>query len=280
MQQKYQKQLFGLGLCQPHHSYVLKNRPKIDFFEIHTENFIARGGQSIAFLEKISDIYPLSFHSVGISIGSKSGICDKHLSDIKFLIEKFQPFLISDHLSWSAAEIGVSNDLLPIIYNKKSLEIFSDNLKKIQDFFDRNILIENPTAYMEFEDSDMSEVDFLNQLSDKTNCHILLDINNVFVTAHNFDFDAKSYLNEINHHKIKEIHLAGHIISNIDGHQIRIDTHSEKICQEVIELYQYFLQKTNIKVPTLIEWDENIPEFQILEEQLNLIKNAVTGNSK
>ena len=267
-------QLFGLGLRQIHHSYILKNKPKIDFFEIHSENFIAKGGPSINFLEQIAEIYPLSFHCVGLSLGSKSGIEKEHLENIKFLIDKFQPFLISDHLSWSSSNFGTSNDLLPIPYNKESLAVFIDNIKRVQDVFGRNILIENPTAYLEFEDSDMTEFEFLNKIAEKSECQLLLDINNIFVTSKNFNLNPISYLDNIYLNKVKEIHLAGHVICKMGQEEIRIDTHSRKISQEVLDLYQYFIRKNNLNIPTLIEWDEDIPEFNILKQELKIVKEV------
>jgi uncharacterized protein (UPF0276 family) len=269
------KQAFGLGLRHTHHSYILKYKPKIDFFEIHSENFIAKGGYHIKFLEEISQIYPLSFHSIGLSIGSKCGIEKKHLQDLKYLIDKFNPFLISDHLSWSASSNAISNDLLPIPYNQESLNIFIDNIKKIQDYFGQNIMIENPTSYIEFKDSNMEEVDFINQIAEKSQCNILLDINNIFVTSKNFNSDPKKYINEINIKKIQEIHLAGHIITKIENQEIRIDTHSTHISDEVLELYQYFLTKAKNNIPTLIEWDDDIPEFKILEKEIDKVKSII-----
>lgn len=267
------KDHFGLGLRHPHHQYVLQNKPKIGFFEIHSENFIAEGGAAHDFLEKIANIYPLSFHCVGLSLGSASGLDPKHLQDIKNLCNKFKPFLLSDHLSWSASKKGVSNDLLPIPYTKKSLEIFCDNVKHAQDFFGREILIENPSAYLEFDENEFSEIDFINQVLEKSGCAMLLDVNNAFVSAKNFNFDAANYLNQLNYDKVKEIHLAGHSIYEFDGQKIRIDTHSDHICDEVIALYQQIAHK-KLKIPTMVEWDDNIPNFQTLHQELKKVKKA------
>lgn len=266
---------FGLGLRHPHHQHVLQSNPKVDFFEVHSENFIAQGGASLDFLSQISDLYPISFHCVGLSIGSANGLEKKHLKEIKNLLDRFKPFLFSDHLSWSNSENGTSNDLLPIPYTKEALRVFCDNVNQAQDFFGREILIENPSAYLEFEETTMSEVDFLNEISYKTNCGLLLDINNVYVGAKNFDFDPEKYLREINHDKIKEIHLAGHSVYNYQGKEIRIDTHSTNICDDVMELYKNFVKNYKIKVPTLIEWDEEIPEFDVLFDEMQKVKSAV-----
>lgn len=266
------KNFFGLGLRHPHHQYVLQNKPEVGFFEIHSENFIADGGASFDLLEKISQNYPLSFHCVGLSLGSAHGLDKKHLANIKKLVDKFKPFLLSDHLSWSSAKNGTANDLLPIPYNKESLEIFCDNVKQAQDFFGRQILVENPSAYLEFEDNIFSEVDFMNQVAKKSDCAILLDINNIFVSAKNFGFDAYKYLDEIDENKIKEIHLAGHSVYNFDNQEIRVDTHSDVVCDEVLDLYSYFIKKYRLEIPTMVEWDEDIPEFKILYHEMQKIK--------
>ena len=233
--------MYGLGLRSPHHEFVLKNQPKVDFFEVHTENFISEGGESLRFLENICEIYPISFHCVGMSLGSYKGLDMKHLKDIKNLCDRFNPILLSDHLSWSASEKGVSNDLLPAIYNKESLQIFVDNIKKAQDFFGRQILIENPSAYLEFEQNDFSEVDFFNLVVENSQCAILLDINNIFVSCHNFKLNASKYLKQINLSKVEQVHLAGHSSYNFNGNQILIDTHSATVCDEVFDLYKEFL---------------------------------------
>ena len=267
------KRIFGLGLRHPHHQYVLQNRPKIDFFEIHTENFIAKGGASLDFLEKISQLYPLSFHCVGMSLGSASGVDKNHLHNLKKLVDQFKPMLLSDHLSWSdSSKSGVANDLLPIPYTKEALNIFCDNVSQVQDFFGREILVENPSAYLEFEDSDFMEVDFLNEIARKTKCGILLDINNIYVGAKNFGFDAAKYLKQIELSAIKEIHLAGHSICKYEDKEVRIDTHSTHVCDDVLHLYKNFLQESKLKVPTMVEWDEDIPEFKVLFEEMKKIQ--------
>ena len=263
--------LFGLGLRHPHHQHILQNKPALDFLEIHSENFIAEGGPALDLLEKISAIYPLSFHCVGLSLGSAHGLNQKHLRDIKLLLDRFQPILFSDHLSWSISnKSGTANDLLPIPYTKEALEIFCNNVDAAQNFFGREILIENPSAYLQFEKSNISETDFLNEIARRTNCGLLLDINNVYVGAKNFDFDAQKYLQEIDRSKVKEIHLAGHSVYKYGAQEIRIDTHSTYICKEVLQLYK----NCQINAPTLVEWDEEIPEFEVLFAELQKVKSA------
>ena len=228
--------IFGIGLRHPHHKQIIQNNPKVDFFEVHTENFIAEGGSSLNFLSKIAENYPLSFHCVGLSLGSSCGLDKTHLKNVKSLLDRFKPLLFSDHLSWSeSGKYGVANDLLPVPYTKESLKVFCDNVNEAQDFFGREILIENPSAYLQFEEADFLEIEFLNQIAKKTNCGILLDVNNVFVGAMNFGFDPIKYLDKIDVSRIKEIHLAGHSIYNYKDEEIRIDTHSTNICDEVLE---------------------------------------------
>ena len=270
---KISGQIFGLGLRHPHHQYILQNNPQVDFFEVHTENFIAEGGASLNFLSKVSALYPLSFHCVGLSLGSACGLNQKHLGNIKNLLDRFNPLLFSDHLSWSdSASSGTANDLLPIPYTKAALQVFCDNINHAQDFFGREILIENPSAYLQYKESEISEVDFLNVISIKTNCGILLDINNVYVGSKNFGFDAQQYLKQINLAKVKEIHLAGHSIYKYQGEEVRIDTHNTHICDEVLELYKNFIIESKINVPTLVEWDEEIPEFEVLFNEMQKVR--------
>ncbi|OFW85892.1 MAG: hypothetical protein A3G22_06475 [Alphaproteobacteria bacterium RIFCSPLOWO2_12_FULL_40_11] len=285
------RKIFGLGLRHPHHQHVIQNNPKVDFFEVHTENFIAEGGASLDFLSKISELYPLSFHCVGLSLGSACGLDKKHLKSIKNLLDRFKPFLFSDHLSWSSSQdSGTSNDLLPIPYNRENLEIFCDNVNHAQDFFGRELLIENPSAYLEYEETKIPEVDFLNEIAARTNCGILLDVNNVYVSSKNFGLDPAPYFDQIDISKVKEFHLAGHSIYEYRGNkiripehilhkyngnkEIRIDTHSTHVCDEVLELYGNFVKKFKIEAPTLLEWDQEIPEFGVLFDEMQKIMSV------
>lgn len=265
--------IFGLGLRRPHHQHVLQNNPKVDFFEVHTENFIAEGGYALDVLSQISQNYPLSFHCIGLSLGSSSGLDRKHMQNIKKLLDRFKPLFFSDHLSWSnSPQKGVSNDLLPVPYTKESLRIFSDNVKSAQDFFGREILIENPSAYLEYKSSNLTETDFINEIVSRSNCGILLDINNVYVSAQNFNFSAEDYLRQIDVARVKEIHLAGHSVANYGKQKIHIDTHSTHICDEVLTLYKNFVKANKIKAATLVEWDEEIPEFPVLFNEMKKVR--------
>ena len=199
----------------------------------------------------------------------------KHADNIKQLIDKFQPILISDHISWTNYENLSSNDLLPLPYTQESLAIFCDNVKYVQDLFGRNILLENPSSYLEFNHSTFAEVDFINQILTKTNAELLLDLNNVFVTCENFNLNAKEYLDNLDISKTQEIHLAGHSVYKKNNMQIRIDSHNDFVSDGVIDLFKYLKGKLPKSIPTLLEWDSEIPEFEVLASELNRIRSAI-----
>ena len=253
----------GVGLRHPHHKYVLEKKPQVNWFEIHSENFFSKGGPALNFIKQIRQNYPLSLHSVGLSLGSAAKVSQKHLLNLKNLISITEPFLVSDHISWSNVDARVLNDLLPIPYNAESLKILCDNISQTQDFLKRQILVENPSTYLSFIDSPIPEYEFINQTAKTTGCKILLDINNIYVSSQNNGFDAKKYLAKINSDIVGEIHLAGHSKRNIGNQQILVDTHNDFVCQEVWDLYKIAAQKFKA-TPTLIEWDQDIPEFPVL----------------
>ena len=265
----------GIGLRDSHHKFVVENKPPVSFFEVHSENFFGKGGASLNFIKKIRENYPLSLHGVGLSLGSACGVDSKHLQNLKNLIAKTGPFLVSDHISWSNTENLVLNDLLPLPYTKESLQILSDNISKAQDFLQRQILVENPSTYLAFKNSEMSEEEFINNLADKTGCKILLDINNIFVSAQNNDFDAAEYLENIKPEIVGQMHLAGHSKRKVSGGEILVDTHNDVICDEVWQLYKIAVKKFKA-VPTLIEWDQDLPEFAVLMDEAKKAENIIT----
>ena len=265
----------GIGLRSDHYKEVISNFPNVAWWEIHTENFFAKGGNQLTFLEKIAERYPLSFHGVGLSLGSADGIREQHLKQVKNLVDRFKPSLVSDHISWSNFGKEVLNDLLPIPYNEESVVIISDNIKRVQDCLGRQILVENPSSYTAFKDSTMSEVEFICRIVDKASCHLLLDLNNIYVSANNLGFSAQNYIDgliSIKDH-IKEMHLAGHsILQNQDKQIFLVDTHDDYVCPDVWSLYHYALLTLGCK-PTLIEWDQNIPQLsELIREATNIQK--------
>jgi len=272
----------GIGLRSPHISRILEENPQIGWLEIHSENYYAKGGPAIKYLTEIRKNYPVSFHCVGNSLGSAQKIDLNHLKPLKKLIEMIDPFLVSDHISWGATADQNLNDLLPLPYTKEAVEAISNNISLMQDYLGRKILIENPSTYLSFKNPEMDEADFINQVTRKTGCELLLDVNNIFVSSqNNAEFNPKEYLEKIDKKSVAEIHLAGHSKSKIfDGKkdkQILIDTHNDLVCSEVWQIYKMAIKKFG-KIPTLIEWDQDIPQLEVLlsevEKAKKILKNA------
>ena len=258
-----QKNIIGVGLRQPHFDFFLNNPNKVDFLEIHSENFFSKNPAATKLLTNISKNYHLSMHSIGLSLGSPERPCPKHLKKLKNLITQFQPILVSDHISWSKYQNHFFNDLLPIPYTKESLANIVDNIKYTQDFLGRNILVENPSNYINFKNNDFHEWDFINQTAELSKCAILLDINNIFVSCANNKIDPYKYLKQLNHEYVREIHLAGPKLTKINEIEIYIDTHNNPVLDEVWRLYEFYLKNYGPK-PTLIEWDQDIPAIETL----------------
>ncbi|MBS0271403.1 MAG: DUF692 domain-containing protein [Proteobacteria bacterium] len=272
------KPLVGIGLRTPHYSHVIQNKPQIGWFEIHSENFFMQEGNSLHVLDTIRQDYPLSLHGVGLSLGSTDELDKSHVQKIKSLLNRYTPFLVSEHLSWSKIDGIYFPDLLPIPYTEESFSVFARNIDYVQTILGRELLIENPSSYLEYKDSSLLEVDFLSNLCKKTGAKILLDLNNVYVSACNNDWDIKIYLDAIPPELVEEIHLAGHEFRSFeDGSTLRIDTHASQVCTEVWSLFNYSI-KRGISAPTLIEWDTNIPDFEILMKEATLAQTYL--NSK
>lgn len=263
----------GMGLRHDHHQYILDNKPNVDWLEVHSENFFAAGGPSINFLKKIREIYPISLHCVGLSLGSNQKVDLEHLKKLKDLINIIDPFLVSDHISWSNVDDIVLNDLLPIPYTSESLQILCNNIEQTQNYLQQKILVENPSSYISFKESNISEYDFINEVARKSGCDILLDINNIFVSSKNNNFDPIKYIENIKPDIVKEIHLAGHSARKIGNKSILVDTHNSPVCLEVWELYKIAIKKFN--APTLIEWDQDIPEFSVLANEVEKAKKII-----
>ncbi len=261
----------GIGLRSVHHLEVLATMPHVPWWEIHTENFFVDGGKQLDFLDKISSLYPLSFHGVGLSLGSADGINPSHLNKIKLLVQRIKPSLVSEHLSWSSFGGEYVNDLCPMPYTKESLAVVIDNINKVQDCLSQQILIENPSSYLKFKDSTILEEEFMLQLALNTGCGLLIDLNNIYVSSLNLGLDYKRYIDLIIEEAklIKEIHLAGHSVVQARGFTMRIDTHSTHVIKEIWDLYDYVISKIGPRA-TLIEWDKDIPELKTLQGEANL----------
>jgi uncharacterized protein (UPF0276 family) len=261
---KISKASIGIGLRSPHYQALLETLPKIDFLEIHSENYFNEHSKNHHYLEKIAAHYPMSFHGIGLSLGSSESISKQHLKKLKRLVDRFQPALVSDHLSWCSLQGNFFNDLLPVPYTKEALNIFVDNVNQVQEFLQRQIIIENPSSYLEYKNLDMSEPEFINEISKRTGCGLLLDLNNVYVSATNQQFSVQKYLQTIDHSAVQEIHLAGFTEQQVDNHTLLIDTHSTYVNQAVWDIYRQVITETKTGAVTLIEWDLEIPSLDIL----------------
>ncbi|MGB1297320.1 MAG: DUF692 domain-containing protein [Psychrobium sp.] len=259
----------GVGLKPQHIEQILSQSTTVAWFEIHAENYMGKGGSFHRHLERIRHEFPLSIHGVGLSLGSSDGLCLQQLSELKRLVERYQPALVSEHLSWSRHGAHSLNDLLPMPYTKETLQVFVSNISHTQEVLGREILVENPSSYFELNYNEYAEQEFLIEVAKQSGCKILLDVNNVYVSAMNHGFDAKGYIDAIAPEQVGEIHLAGHSVQKLLDSEIRIDDHGSKVCDAVWQLYQHTLNRIGAK-PTLIEWDHDVPTWQTLEAQASI----------
>jgi uncharacterized protein len=253
----------GVGLRSPHAAEIAALRPPLGFLEAHAENYLAETAALDRLLELRRD-YPISLHGVALSLGSAEEIEREHLGRFKALIERVEPMLVSEHLAWSAIGGAYLNDLLPLPYTGESLDLFCHHVEEAQDALGRRLLIENPAAYLRYRHSSIPEAEFLAEVAGRTGCGILCDVNNIFVSARNFGFDPLVYLDTLPAEMIGEIHLAGHhAAEDVD---ILIDDHGSQVAEPVWELYAEALQRLG-PVPTLIEWDTNLPALAVLMDE-------------
>ncbi len=254
----------GIGLKAEHYDEILETRPDIGFFEVHTENYMGAGGAPRRYLSEIARHYPLSMHGVGLSLGSADGLDAKHLARKAELVNTHDPVLVSEHLSWSIAGGAYLNDLLPLPYTEDSLAVIAAHVAQAQDHLGRRLLIENPSTYLRFRDSTLPETEFLNRLCEATGCGLLLDVNNVYVSAWNHDFDPDDYLFALRHAPVGEFHLAGHHHALFDDHPrgLRIDDHGSPVRPEVWDLFVRAVDLFGPR-PTLIEWDSDVPGLDV-----------------
>ena len=259
---------FGLGLRREHYQTVLDSKPDIDWFEILSENYMVAGGKPLDFATRIREHYPMVMHGVAMSIGSASALNMDYLKQLKNLAQRIQPSWISDHLCWTGVNGRNTHDLLPLPYTEEAISHVVSRVNQVQDYLGREILLENVSSYVSFKQSDMPEWEFLSQVSQQSGCYLLLDINNIYVSSFNHEFNPLTYLNHIPVDKVKQFHLAGH--TNCDTHII--DTHDEPVIDEVWSLYQQAVKRFG-KVSTMIERDDNIPPLQTLIDELDLAKN-------
>ncbi|KVW63168.1 hypothetical protein BGV52_24845 [Burkholderia ubonensis] len=253
----------GVGLRFRHHRIVLDQRPAVAWFEVHTENYM-EGGVAPQYLDAIRRDYPLSLHGVGLSLGSADGLDATHLARVRAAVRRFEPALVSEHLSWSAVGGTYLADLLPLPMTDEALAVVCRHVDQVQAALGRRILIENPSTYLRYVQSTIPEWEFLSEMVRRTGCGLLCDVNNIYVSACNHGWDPQTYLAALPAAAIAEIHLAGHSVRQLEnGRTLRIDDHGSRVAAEVWSLYHDALRRFGA-APTLIEWDTDVPPLETL----------------
>jgi len=253
----------GIGLRFQHHRAVLEAAPDVAFMEVHTENYMG-GGSPIHCLEAVRRDFPLSLHGVGLSLGSAEGLDPAHLDRVRRVAERIEPALVSEHVAWSVSGGAYLADLLPLPMTEEALAAVCRNVDRMQDTLRRRILVENPSTYVQFRHSTIPEWEFMTAVAARTGCGILCDVNNIFVSAENHGWDASAYVANLPPAAIGEIHLAGHGVRELpDGGMLRIDDHGSRVIDKVWSLYGEALRRFG-PVPTLIEWDTEVPPLDVL----------------
>ncbi len=266
---------FGLGLRKEHYQTILDEKPAIDWFEILTENYLVSGGKPLYFLDRIREHYPMVMHGVSLSIGSSDSLDWDYLQKIKILKQRIEPHWISDHLCWTGMNGKNAHDLLPLPYTEEVIAHVTHRVRQVQDFLGERILLENVSSYVTYHQSTMTEWEFLSEIAQRADCRILLDINNIYVSSINHEYDPLQYIKAIPIDRVLQIHLAGH--SNMGD--FIIDTHDHDIIDPVWDLYAAALQRFG-KVSTMIERDDNIPPLSELMSELNYARKIAKNLTK
>lgn len=253
----------GIGFKPGHYRAILETRPPVEWFEVHAENYMVAGGPALRQLEAIRALCPVSLHAVGLSLGSPGPVDTVHLRRLGRLIDHIQPTLVSDHLAWCRDGDVYLPDLLPLPYTEEALGVVCDNVSRVQDAIDRTILIENPSAYLRHRDADMGEAEFLAALARRSGCGILLDVNNLYVSAANVGLDADAYLAALPQAIVGEIHVAGHKTESGPAGTVLIDDHGSPVADAVWRLYRGAVGRFG-PIPTLVEWDSAVPPLETL----------------
>lgn len=259
---------FGLGLRPPHYPDFLDSDVPVDFVEVISENFMIDGGRPRHILDQVRERYPVAMHGVSMSIGSADGLDRDYLRRLKALVDHVRPLFVSDHLCWTRIEGFNSHDLLPLPYTDEALDLVCANIAMAQDVLERTMLIENPSSYIQFAGTGMTEWQFLGEMCARTGCNLLLDVNNIYVSATNHGFDPFAYLDCVPADRVRQIHLAGHS----QGRDMLIDTHDQPVPQQVWTLYEVACRKLG-PVATMIERDDAIPPLSDLLAELNIARN-------
>ena len=256
----------GVGLRFRHHAEVLETKPPVAWLEVHTENYLG-GGPSPRTLDRVREHYPLSLHGVGLSLGTACGLDAQHLGKVCAAVRRFAPGLVSEHLSWSGAGPRFVPDLLPLPMTDEALQVVCRNVDQVQAALGRTILLENPSTYVQFAHSTIPEWEFLAEVARRTGCGLLCDVNNIFVSACNHGWDARQYILRLPADRVGEIHLAGHGVRQLaSGAALRVDDHGSAVCDAVWDLYAFAVERFGA-VPTLVEWDNDVPALDVLLAQ-------------
>ncbi len=257
----------GVGYKPQHFSDILKDAGPVEWLEIHAENYMGEGGRPLSQLRHLAQRFAISVHGVGLSIGGEGRLDADHLARLKHLVGWLNPASFSEHLAWSTHESTFLNDLLPLPYTNATLSRVADHIDEVQGTVGRRMLLENPSSYLAFEESEMEETEFLRAIAKRTGCGLLLDVNNVFVSATNLATDAKTYIDAFPIEHVGEIHLGGHEDDEDEhGAPLLIDSHGRPVADPVWALYEYTIAK-GCKRPTLIEWDNDVPEWHLLRAE-------------
>lgn len=266
----------GIGLRFPHHQEVIEAHPPVAWFEVHTENYMG-GGSAPACLDAIRRDYPVSLHGVGLSLGSSEGLDAAHLERLRAVVERFEPELVSDHLSWSISGGTYLADLLPLPLTDEALAVVCTHVDQVQSCLKRRVSVENPSSYLQFSHSTIPESEFLAELARRTGCGILCDVNNIYVSSSNHDWNALAYLDALPPSAVTEIHLAGHRVRQLDqGKVLRIDDHGSRVARAVWDLFEQALKRFG-PLPTLIEWDTDVPALGVLMEEAAIAQAYMEG---
>lgn len=261
---------FGLGLRPQHYSYIFEHQPSVDWFEIISENFMDTDGKPKRNLARIKEQYPVVMHGVSLSIGSVDPLNSDYLKKLKALMDWVNPAWVSDHLCWTGVAHKNTHDLLPLPYTEESLKHIVHRIQQVQDRLGRRIALENPSTYLEFKHSTMAEAEFIAAMANEADCHLLLDVNNVYVTCFNHRLDPQTYLDAMPLDRVIQVHLSGH---SHKGNHI-VDTHDDHVIDEVWNLYKYVVHRAGRVPNTMIEWDDRIPEFPVLSAELDKAREA------
>jgi len=266
----------GIGLRSAHHEALVRERPAVGWIEVHTENYFHDGGPHLAALVRAREAYPLSLHGVGMGLGSVDPIDRSHLARVARAIERFEPALVSEHACWGSHDGENFNDLLPLPYTDEAVVHLADRVAEVQDLLGRQILIENLSCYLSYSSSRLTEWEFLAAVVERAGCGLLLDVNNAYVNSVNVGLDAKAFIDGLPAGAVQEIHLAGHTRRQVGGRTILLDDHGSRVPEAVWRLYEHAIRRFGA-VPTLIEWDTNVPDLSVLADEAARAQRRLEG---